>query len=170
MSDRPTIGRLIDLCEENYRAIIGLAPDLRTLSGSHGSRLRGRVGLHLKVLEQTPHSSLIHLTHYFCHENARIADPAARLRVYYDARQVEVISLRLDLTPALLRLPPSMLETKWRLNLFLSKWLEYCRSEGHGFRLVQESVTGEMEPARAWVDPRSIASRPTDRSSARARI
>lgn len=130
--DRPTLGLLLDLCEENYCVLLKLAPALRSLEGGRHSRLGNGVDLHLEVLDQTPYSSLVRLTHYFQEEGDLSSVPAALLRVYYDARQVEVVSLG-DWSNSVDRIGSYRLESKWRLNLFLSKWLAYLVSQGHGF-------------------------------------
>jgi len=133
LSGRPTVGWLMDLCDENYYHITKLAPELRTLKGRHFSRVNNDMDLHLEVLEQTPYTTLIHLTYYFNHVEGERPDPDATLRIYYDAKQVEVV----DLTKSPLALEKDVhcdaLSQKWKINLFLSKWLAYCVQQGHGF-------------------------------------
>ena len=131
----PSVGCLMDLCDENYHHLLRLAPRLHQLQGRRLSRVQGDMDLFLEVLEQTPYTSLIHLTYYFHHREGQRADPDARLRAYHDCRQVEVVDLRQRLLPQAGHLAQQELTQKWRLNLFLSKWLSYCVREGHRFPL-----------------------------------
>jgi len=123
----------MDLCEENYRYLLKLAPELRQLEGQLLSRVDNGMDLYLEVQEQTPYTTLIHLTYYFNHSEGQRPDPDIRLRVYHDSAQAEVLDLRqsvlqLDWDPH-----NPLLEQKWKANLFLSKWLVYCIHQGHGF-------------------------------------
>jgi uncharacterized protein YqiB (DUF1249 family) len=123
----------MDLCDENYRHLMRLAPEIRGIEGRHVSSPRGAMDLHLEVLEQTPYTTLARLTYYFSHAAARKPDPDAQLRVYHDSGQVEVLEINQKSLLLNGGLQPSMLEQKWRVNLFLSKWLSYCVSQGHLF-------------------------------------
>jgi uncharacterized protein YqiB (DUF1249 family) len=133
LNDRPNLGGLMDLCEENYRVLCRLVPNIRQITGYRRSRLDIGLDLHLEVLEQTPYTSLLHLTYYFPDGTGVAPDPDTTFRVYHDAGQVEVLDLRQTALP----LPsgprfPDLCD-KWRVNLFLSKWLQYCVSQGHCF-------------------------------------
>ena len=89
---RPTVGWLMDLCEENYLYLLRLAPELRSLEGRFLSRRREvAMDLHLEILEQTPYTTLLHLTYYFSQGAGGQPDPDARLRVYHDSGQAEVV-------------------------------------------------------------------------------
>jgi len=130
---RPTVGALMDLCEENYRHLLRLAPAMCHLRGQYHSRAAGHVDLYLDVLEQTRYTSLIQLTYYFDRRDGRRPDPNALLRVYHDAGQVEVLGLEQRALPIQTPPGPQTLGQKWRANLFLSKWLTYCVLQGHRF-------------------------------------
>ena len=89
--------------------------------------------LYLEILEQTPYTTLIHLTYYFEHREEQRPDPDAILRAYHDAHQIEILNLQqriFPLNPGMQRLT---LEQKWKVNLFASKWLAYCVRQGHAF-------------------------------------
>ncbi|NEX20031.1 DUF1249 domain-containing protein [Thiorhodococcus mannitoliphagus] len=129
------MGALMALCEENFTLMQRLAPGLRLLSGSLTSTQRGVIDLHLNIEAQSPYTTQVRLTHLFGVNGERDPrpDPDARLRVYHDARQIEV----LDLRQSVLRLSkdyahPALLD-KWQANLFLSKWLVFCLRQGHRF-------------------------------------
>ncbi len=121
------------LCEENYWYLHTLAPQLRRLRGEFCSTRSGHQDLHLEIVEQTRYTSLIRLTYRFLHADGGVSDPDALLRVYHDARQVEVEDLRQQALPTARLYEPPGLENKWRLNLFVSRWLVYCVGQGHLF-------------------------------------
>lgn len=137
---RPNVGALLDLGEENYRSLMRIAPDLCQQQGGFCSSLDNHMDLYLEVLEQTAYTSLIHLTHYFKREDKASPDPDAMLRVYHDASQVEVLELRQSVLPFDQGYSFPALEQKWKINLFLSKWLLFCLRQGHKFTAEDSQV------------------------------
>lgn len=123
------------LCEENYVLFLRLAPQLRCLAGVLTSRRPGGVDLHLRIEEQSRYTTQVRLTYFFAATDGSgpRPDPDARLRVYHDARQVEVLELRQSLLPLRADYQHPALADKWQANLFLAKWLGFCLREGHGF-------------------------------------
>jgi len=140
----PSVGDLLSLCEENYRHLQSLVPQIRRLQGSHCSCRPEHQDLHLTIIEQTPYTTLIRLTYRFADSMGGSPDPDALLRVYHDARQVEVEDLRQHILPTHRLYEAPGLLNKWRLNLFVSKWLTFCLSQGH---LFVADVTALHEPA-----------------------
>jgi uncharacterized protein YqiB (DUF1249 family) len=130
---RPSVGRLMELCEENYHHLQRLAPELRMMEGNFLSRLNGAMDLSLEILEQTPYTTLVHLTYFFAHEDGQLPDPDAMLRVYHDSCQAEILELRQKALPLNRGEEHPTLDQKWKANLFLSKWLCYCVQQGHRF-------------------------------------
>ena len=128
---KPTLGQLVDLCEENYSLLHKIAPDLKNMQGKYISSCSPHIDLHLEILEQSPYTSLIHLTYFFEQQNA--GNPDAILRVYHDSRQLEVIDLKEKSLPLLNSYQHPGLLLKWKANIFVSKWLSYCRFQGHHF-------------------------------------
>lgn len=141
----PNVGGLMALCEENYLALMRLAPALPQLSERLRSRPADAAELTLTVMGQAPYTTTLRLTHVFRRidpgspppgdrpGNPPSAEPDAVLRAYHDAGQVEVLSLRQTILPVLNHYDAPALAAKWRANLFVSKWLAYCRREGHRF-------------------------------------
>lgn len=128
----------MSLCEENYRGVLRMVPDLKVLRGELRSVRDGGLDLHLEIIEQAPYTTLLRLTYFFPHNDGKVhripeADPDALLRVYHDAAQVEVLDLRQTSLPIRRHYQYPALATKWRANLFLSKWLAYCLNQGHRF-------------------------------------
>ena len=148
----PNIGCLMDLCEENYRHLKRLAPDIRSLNGDYLSRLEGTVDLHMEILEQTTYTTLIYLTHYFVQSTGRYPDPEAMIRVYHDSCQVELLDIKQKILPLKTGTQQPSLAQKWKANLFLSKRLSYCVQLGHTFHLSQD-VTARSIARRNLVEP-----------------
>ena len=134
LQGRPTLGELMALCEENYRVLARLIPEMSDLAGYLRSELSQGMDLHLEILEQTPYTTLLHLTYYFHHDKGAIPDPDATLRAYHDASQVEVLDLRQTALPLVRGPHYPTLEQKWKANLFLSKWLVFSLAQGHLFK------------------------------------
>jgi uncharacterized protein YqiB (DUF1249 family) len=132
--DRPTVGSLMTLCEENYRALLQLAPRLASLSGVQSSQHPGNVRLELQVVEQAPYTTTFRLTHLFPVGGGPaewLPEPDATLKAYHDAGQVEVLDLRQTALPIFSHYQSPALQAKWKANLFLSKWLDWCLRDGH---------------------------------------
>ena len=123
----------MEICDQNYRWVMRLAPGLASMSEVHQSRPHGTAPLHLEILEQTPYTTLVRLTHLFVHDGPPDADPDIRLRLYHDARQCEVISLRQSILPLDRLYHHPGLEQKWRANQFVDRWLQFCLLQGHRF-------------------------------------
>ena len=135
-SGRPAIADLMGLYEENYQALMRLAPDLRGVRGEARAVVGRDQDLFLEVLEQAPYTTLLRLTYYFPRHDGQVhgtPDPDTLLRACHDAGQVEVLDLRQTMLPVRPHYPCSALETKWKVNLFLSKWLAFCLSRGYRF-------------------------------------
>jgi hypothetical protein len=155
-SGRPAIGDLMSLCEENYRALMRLIPELRLIHGEERCILDTDQDLHLEVLEQAPYTTLLRLTYYFPYDDGLVhrikdPDPDAVLRAYHDAGQVEVLDLRQTALPIHNDYGYPALEAKWKVNLFLSKWLAFCLTRGYRFHGKPEVSTHASVTALAPV-------------------
>jgi uncharacterized protein YqiB (DUF1249 family) len=136
ISGRPTVGALMSLCEENYRLLSRMIPELRSMQGELRSARVDGPDLHLEIIDQSRYTSLLRLTYIFPYADGRLhrvgeADPDALLRVYHDAGQVEVVDLLETALPLRSDYRSPALEAKWKVNLFLSKWLNYCLRQGY---------------------------------------
>ncbi len=138
-SPRPrSFAGLMELYEHNYLRLRCLCPDLDWVGEGACSRVHGALDLHAQVLENRRYTSTIRLTYLFDDAGTgMLALPDLRLRLYHDARQVEVLSRRCRFAEQhWLVLPDnhsSALLCKWRLNRFLYKWLNFCLHQGHRF-------------------------------------
>ncbi|TCT24065.1 DUF1249 domain-containing protein [Thiobaca trueperi] len=132
---RPNVGALMSLCEENYGLLRRLAPRLRHDAGRLTSHRPGCLDLHLEIQEQARYTTQVRLT-YFFEVSAGVnphPEPDARLRIYHDACQVELLDLRQSLWSRPDRYRHPALLDKWQANLFLAKWLTFCLDQGHCF-------------------------------------
>jgi uncharacterized protein YqiB (DUF1249 family) len=134
----PTVGGLMALCEENYDALLRLAPALPSLTGRLVSKRDGQPDLLIEIIDQAPYTTTLRLTHRFAQRQSSMEhdghlEPYALLRVYHDAEQVEVLDLRQTVLPLYSTYHAPALAAKWKANVFLSKWLGWCVREGHRF-------------------------------------
>lgn len=133
LCSRPNVGRLVELCEENYRYLRKLLPELQTMRGCYCSNGDEHADLFLEVTEHSRYTSLVHLTYYFDHDHGREPEPDVLLRVYHDSQQVEVIDLKQSSLPVQSLYEAPGLLNKWQVNLFVAKWLAFCVYQGHHF-------------------------------------
>ena len=137
LAGQPTVGAMLDLCEENYRFLLCLIPGVRQRGPGEYASMNLGAELQIIVCEQTPYTTTLRLTYLFDagdEGDARVrADPDACIRLYHDACQIEVLELRQHALPVVAGYKAPALVNKWRLNLFLSKWLGYCWRRGYCF-------------------------------------
>ena len=125
------------LAEHNYIRLLDLIPNLDLLDGECVSQREGQRSLWLRIVEQTPYSTLCDLHEYSNggDDAGDVEEIAMTLRVYHDARVADLLSYRNRFggcevfDPPVLRTPG--LNNKRELNFFLWKWLGYCLSRGH---------------------------------------
>lgn len=127
---------LMEMYEANYIRLRQLIPHILDWEGSAVSRVSGALDLHVRVLEQSRHTTTLWLSYEFgaeCPDKHHKPDLVVRL--YSDARQAEVLSRVCRLDEIDIRRQQGDLDTmlacKWRLNRFLYKWLGYCLRQGH---------------------------------------
>ena len=149
LAEPRTLGALMALYEGNFIKLAALAPVLglkvattgRTTDSTTGgavSRTPGDLDLHLAVDAVTRYTVDLRLTYLFDDAAAPAADPDLHLRVYLDARMVEVISWSVSHRHEVLRqlavTSSRELDRRWSRNLMLGKWLDYLADRGHVLR------------------------------------
>ena len=120
---------LMGLYESNYLRLAALAGDLAVLSASAVSDVAGDCRLVLSVLERSRYTAELLLTYLLpvaATPGACERIPDLRLRLYYDARQLEARRANGDA-------PERELDRRWACNMMVNKWLEYCAERGHSF-------------------------------------
>lgn len=140
-----SLGALMALYEGNFIKLTGLAPALiapELTEGEKGepalSRAARDLDLHLCVGGVTRYTVDLRLTYLFEDPAGLSANPDLHLRVYLDARMVEVISWSVSHLHEVLRQLAAKsareLDRRWSQNIMLGKWLDYLGDMGHSFR------------------------------------
>jgi len=133
------------LYEGNFIKLTALAPALlESPAGNLGlSRSPRDLDLHLCVDAVTRYTVDLRLTYLFDEFSGEqfagvSADPDLHLRVYLDARMVDVISWSMSHRHEVLRQLAATsareLDRRWSRNVMLGKWLDYLDDMGHIFR------------------------------------
>jgi hypothetical protein len=129
---------LMTLYESNYIRLRAVVGDVRALAGRKVSRVPGDLDLHLEALEHSPYTSILRLTYFFADAGAAVAEPDLEVRVYHDARLAEASRCSRQVRhPGLASLQnglPAAIGERWRRNMLLNKWLDYCAERGHRIR------------------------------------
>lgn len=132
-----TFAGLMDLYERNYIGMRRLLPTLPAAQTDWVSQVPGSLDLHLAVRHRFRYTTELSLTYYFERDHLCLAEPDLRLRIYHDARLVEVMAAQPRHWPVFqLGDDPThfpSLWTRWQINRFLYKWLNYCLKQGHRF-------------------------------------
>lgn len=127
---------LAHLCEANYRKLNRLIPSLASISAA-AAQAEGKPALLVRLIERSPYTLTMELTHSFERGYEALREPALRIRVYLDAGAAEVLSdrERPDVQQALPTYPDiqGVMDYKWCLNYFLSQWLDHCLQSRYCF-------------------------------------
>ena len=126
---------LMSLYESNYLRLQRLIPELNRLDGYYRSRVAGDCDLHVEILERSRYTITLSLSYFFYENGLRIADPDMKIRVYLDGQLAETMGFcgehRHTELRRLCRIHRAELDARWRRNIVLNKWLEYCMDQGH---------------------------------------
>lgn len=139
---RRSLGALMALYEGNFIKLAGLIPMLppeQIAPGFSAMSLSVHdLDLHLAVDAVTRYTLDLRLSYHFEDLADCVADPDLRLRVYLDARMVEVLGWvsipRHDTLRQLMSDSAREIDRRWSRNIMLGKWLDYLHDMGHRFR------------------------------------
>ncbi len=133
----PDIAKFGAICESNYVRICKLISRLEVGSEvlyqlhSQGAYLGD---IRLQVLESSRYTDLVLLEQVQA-AGKWLNNPQLTVRIYHDARMVEVISAaehpRVEAVNDYPNHKMHLPDEKLQLNQFLSEWLGYCLSHGH---------------------------------------
>ena len=133
---------LQNVCETNYRKIFCLIPNLRKIETAVQGFSHGKPVLHVQILEQTPYTKTIQLSHFFENESEVLLEPAVKIRLYFDVCIAEVLRdyKRIEVASAIEDIGRSkeIMDYKWKLNYFLDKWLDHCLKNDYVFKVDNE--------------------------------
>jgi uncharacterized protein YqiB (DUF1249 family) len=128
---------LEQVCESNYRKLFKLIPDLMTFQATAIGLAHFHTVLHLEIIERTPYTLTLELSHCFKGNKDNYLAPAVKIRVYLDAQLAEVLSDHARAGVAEVFKDPGLsieiMNYKWRLNYFLQKWLDHCLKNDYLF-------------------------------------
>ena len=128
---------LEQICESNYQKLLKLIPDLLTLKKTAVGHALNNTALHITVIESTPYTLTVELSHSFTHNLEELLEPAVKIRLYLDAQLAEVLSDHVRVGVARVFKDPGLsreiMNYKWRLNYFLQKWLDHCLKKDYQF-------------------------------------
>ena len=135
---------LAKLCEANYVKLVALIPGLDYIPQTAIASADGKPSLHLKLIERSPYTLTLELTHCFTWEFEALLEPAVKIRIYLDAQAAEVLNdhERPCVLDALKHDPSArnVLDYKWSLNYFLSQWLDHCLQSNYRFALARPDL------------------------------
>lgn len=121
---------LMELYEQNYMRLRNIAPDLN-VADEMISSVPDHQDLFLSITERCKYTTMLRMTYQFEDEGQLLFEPDLHLKVYHDARVVEVQQFHSrSRGPMYIA---NMIEQKWMMNRFLYKWLGYCLHQGHYF-------------------------------------
>jgi uncharacterized protein YqiB (DUF1249 family) len=132
------------VCEQHYQKILYLIHDIKTINNTAQGFSNEKPVLHVKILEQSPYTKTIELSHFFDNEFGMVLEPAVKIRLYFDVRTAEVLRdyKRIEVANAIKDLGKvkEVMDYKWRLNYFLEKWLDHCLKTEYIFKQEDEMV------------------------------
>jgi uncharacterized protein YqiB (DUF1249 family) len=128
---------LEQICESNFQKLLRLIPDLSDIKDGAIGLAASQATLYLAVIEETPYTKTVELSHCFNNNANELMAPAVIIRVYLDARLAEVLSDHARARVARVYPDPrnsrDIMNYKWRLNYFLQKWLDHCLGKNYQF-------------------------------------
>lgn len=128
---------LEQVCASNYEKLFRLIPGLCGVKSQAVGTAPNNTTLYLRVIEQTPFTMTVELSHSFLDEPDKLLEPAVRIRVYLDAQLAEVLSdharPHVERVYKDFSLCREIMHYKWRLNYFLQKWLDHCLAKNYQF-------------------------------------
>lgn len=126
---------LMALYESNYLRLLQVIPEIHRLDGYYRSSVAGDCDLHVEILERSRYTIAMSLSYFFWENNSRVADPDMKVRLYLDGKLAEAMRFSGDHRhPELRKLSRKHrqdLNSRWRRNVLLNKWLDYLMDQGH---------------------------------------
>ena len=133
---------LMDLYEHNYMRLRKIVPDLY-LADQMISSVPGHADLYLCVKQRCKYTTMLSMTYRFKRPGFYLFEPDLHLKIYHDARVVEVEHL-VKRQQGIVHTDP-LLEHKWTMNRFLFKWLGFCLYQGHFFHPINALKTNTIK-------------------------
>jgi len=129
-----TVRDTVEQYEANYRRLMRLVPDIHNVEGAIVFDMENKTELRIQVVERCRYTTVITLDYNIGADDQWFSDPYMKVRVYDDAKVVEVItSQNYSRLKARYAFPnPKMLSQfeKRQVNRFLGEWLDHCLEQG----------------------------------------
>ena len=132
---------LMELYEQNYMRLRNIAPDL-TVADEMISTVPDHQDLFLSITQRCKYTTMLRMTYRFDNGDEVLFEPDLHLKMYHDARVVEVQQFHSRSRGPLFL--ADVVEKKWLMNRFLYKWLGYCLYQGHYFQPMRHLKTGNI--------------------------
>lgn len=132
-----TFAGLMTLYESNYIKLGLLTSAFEWAADALVSSSPRDNDLYAEIVRREPYTTTLKLTYRFQEAGGGwLPDPDLVLRIYHDARLVEVVSSGEAHRHAKLRelartSSSAELDRRWRINMMLNKWLDYLFEVGH---------------------------------------
>ncbi|SEK67817.1 hypothetical protein SAMN05216262_10296 [Colwellia chukchiensis] len=134
---RPHLPTLMALSEVNYMLLLRLLADKEQVGQRRSFFISDFLSYHLQVMEVTQYTSLVtieQMANFTGYSWSAALRPSMQLRLYHDARMVEIISNqgvsnikpRYDYPNQHMHLP----DEKQQVHYFLKEWLQLCLQLG----------------------------------------
>lgn len=134
-------------CECNYARLLQLFPDYET-SNTREFQLHDGARVRIEVVERCRYTTLMRVQQHDS-DSVWLLAPRFDLRVYHDARMVEVTGFQTQRQIAARYEYPNRLmhsrDEKSQQNLFLAEWLSYCLQQGCSTVEVPLPVKGDVD-------------------------
>jgi uncharacterized protein YqiB (DUF1249 family) len=132
---------LMELYEQNYMRLRSIAPDLK-VADEMISTVPGHQDLFMSITRRCRYTTMLRMTYQFEEEGKLLFEPDLHLKVYHDARVIEVQQfISRSHGPMYIA---ELIDQKWRMNRFLFKWLGYCLHQDHYFQPMQHLKPGDI--------------------------
>lgn len=140
---------LEQLCEGNYQKLLRLIPGLMSIDDHTIGCAEEKPSLHVQIQGKTTYTLTLTLSHSFDGDDRQLLEPAVKIRVYRDAGLVEVLRDHARPPVAQVYRNPGqsreIMDYKWSLNYFLSKWLDHCLQTDYAFSTLDLPVAAVGE-------------------------
>ena len=133
---------LMELYEKNYMRLRNIAPDLK-VADEMISSVPDHQDLFLSITRRCRYTTMLRMTYRFEGDGEVLFEPDLHLKVYHDARVVEVQQFQSRSRGPLYL--ADLIEQKWMMNRFLYKWLGYCLYQGHYFQPMQHLKANKIQ-------------------------
>lgn len=153
-------GYLMALYGENFLRMQRIFAVDELAIGSYRSSVDDGLDLRLDLLDRHPYTLELRLTYHLRDPLTGELDPSAYLRFYRDARMAEAthcyVGRRWQDVLGLNAPARTVVGHRLRMNVFLSKWLEYLAELGHSRFTLQPMPELEPSPSTAAIEPPAV--------------